>query len=482
MPKSSIVNGAGCLALLAMLGWPLGPGLLAQGAVSIGGQPESDATLRRRAVWHGMIAPLGGDSGALVHRIESSSPAARAGLQAGDRLVALNGTPVLQSDAFWPAFRRLRGGDTVRARVLRGKAGATRADTFDIRFVLDSAAHEQIPGTVTTYGAIRSERGYLLRTIVSRPEHAAAGRLPAVLFIPWLSCDPVEKPDPGNDGFAHMLRAVAAGAGMVMMRVEKPGLGDSQGPDCSVGGLDDEMAAPRAGLRALRAMPGVDPSRIFVMGGSIGGGLAPILAAAEPQGIAGVIAVSGFTRTWYEHMLEIERRRLTLSGSSPAEVNSAMRGFAQFYTDYLMGGRTPEQVLAARPELRPLWYDEPTRQYGRPAAYYQAVQRLDVEAAWGALAERGIPALVVWGEYDWIMGRAEAERAVEIVNARKPGLAQLIVLAKTDHSLMTYASLAAAFADEGPRNDGAAGRAITAWLRERSVHADRSAAPGSRGR
>ncbi|HZM26174.1 MAG TPA: hypothetical protein VFB89_02355, partial [Gemmatimonadales bacterium] len=142
----------------------------------------------------------------------------------------------------------------------------------------------------------------------------------------------------------------------------------------------------------------------------------------------------------------------------------------------------PEQVLAARPELRSLWYDEPTRQYGRPAAYYQAVQRLDVEAAWGALAERGIPALVVWGEFDWIMGRAEAERAVEIVNARKPGLAQLVVLAKTDHSLMAYASIAAAFTDEGPRNDGGAGRAITAWLRERAAHADRTSAPGSRGR
>jgi len=477
MMRSRVPLAAGCTVLLLVLGLPLSTGLLAQGATSPVGQTDQGATLRRRAVWHGMIAPVGGDSGALVHRIESSSPAARAGLREGDRLVALNGAPVVDADAFWPAFRSLRGGDTVRARVVRGRAGA---DTIELRFALDSAAHEQIPGTFTTYGAVRSDRGYLLRTVVSRPEHPAAARVPGVLFIPWLSCDPVEKPDPGNDGFAHMLRAVATGSGMVVMRVEKPGLGDSQGPDCSKGGLDDELAAPRAGLRALRSMPQVDPSRIFIMGGSIGGGLAPIIAAAEPQGVAGIVAVSGFTRTWYEHMLDIERRRLTLSGSSPADVNSAMRGFAQFYTDYLLGGKTPAQVLDVRPELRPLWYDEPTRQYGRPAAYYQAVARLDVEAAWAAVAAKGIPALVVWGEYDWIMSRAEAERAVEIVNTRRPGLAQLVVLPKTDHSLMVYASVADAFADGKATNDGAAGRAITAWLRQQAGRT-RAATEASRG-
>lgn len=450
--------------------------LFAQGGPATGSHLEATGALRRRAQWGASIAPPEENGGAVVRRVEPGSPAAGAGLRAGDRIVALDNTVVVRADDFWPAYRAVRGGDTVRARVLRPRVGSTSAETLALRFVIDSVPHERIPGTTVQYGAIRSDRGYLLRTVVTRPEHAGPVRLPAVLFVPWLSCDPVEKPDPGDDGFAHLIRDVAMESGMVLMRVEKPGVGDSEGPDCRQGGLEDERAAPRAALRVLRARPDVDTTRIFLLGGSIGGALAPVLASESPRGIAGVISAGGFSRTWYEHMLDIERRRLTLAGRSPTEVNTAMRGFARFYAEYLLDRRTPAEVLAAHPELRPLWYDEPTHQYGRPAAYFHAVQQLDVEGAWAALAERGIPALVVWGEYDWIMGRVEAERAAEIVNARRPGLARLVVVPKTDHGLMAFATVADAFADERPRYDGGAGRAVIAWLRQRIGAGARAAA------
>ena len=436
--------------------------VLTQGAAAQ--QPDYGyGQLRRRAQWDAALVPADSGGGAVVRRVVAGSAAERAGLAVGDRVVSLNDRSVHNADELARAHRAIRGGDSVRARLVRGNRG----DTVLIRFVVDSVAHERIAGAAVEYGSALSDRGYLVRTIVSRPERSSRTRVPAILFIPWLSCDAVEKPDPGNDGFAHMLRAVASTSGAILMRVEKPGVGDSGGPECRQAGLDDELSAYRAGLRLLRARADVDTTKLYLLGGSIGGALAPVLAAEMPGAIAGVIAVGGFSRTWYEHMLDIERRRLTLAGESASAVNAAMRGFAKFYTAYLLDGRTPADVLAANPALAPLWYDEPAHQYGRPAAYYHAVQRLDVEAAWAALANRRIPSLVVWGEYDWIMGRPEAERPVEIVNAIAPGLARLVVLPKTAHGLMAYETAAAAFSGGRAQNDGGAGRAVNAWLRER---------------
>ena len=59
---------------------------------------------------------------------------------------------------------------------------------------------------MTSYESVRSPLGYRVRTVVTRPHAAAAGRLPAILFIPWLSCDPVERAEPGNDGCAPVAR------------------------------------------------------------------------------------------------------------------------------------------------------------------------------------------------------------------------------------------------------------------------------------
>jgi pimeloyl-ACP methyl ester carboxylesterase len=243
---------------------------------------------------------------------------------------------------------------------------------------------------------------------------------------------------------------------MVTMRVERPGLGDSEGPDCGDATLEDDMAGFRAGLQRLRAMPGVDPSRIFIVGASVGGALAPILAKEGP--VKGVVSIGGFTKTWHEHMLEIERRRLVLEGHTPSEVNDAMRGLAVFYAEYLAGSLTPKEVIARHPELAPLWNDEPTRQYGRPAAYYQALQRLNVEAAWAAL---DAPALVVWGEYDWIMSESDQERAVALVGPR----ATLFVAPKAGHGLNTYPSLAASFKGESSGVDDSFATRIADWLR-----------------
>src|SRR3974390_1846857 len=89
---------------------------------------------------------------------------------------------------------------------------------------------EVVEGVDIRYGEVRTEKGYRVRTYTSRPR-GATGRLPLAVFIPWLSCDAVENPRNLKDGWSFMLRVVMRDAGMQVVRIEKPGVGDSEGPD-----------------------------------------------------------------------------------------------------------------------------------------------------------------------------------------------------------------------------------------------------------
>ena len=50
---------------------------------------------------------------------------------------------------------------------------------------------ETYPGLAVEYGTVAARGGPRLRSVVTRPA-AAAGRLPALLLVGWLSCDTVE--------------------------------------------------------------------------------------------------------------------------------------------------------------------------------------------------------------------------------------------------------------------------------------------------
>ena len=302
--------------------------------------------------------------------------------------------------------------------------------------------HETYADLDVRYESATTPAGFAVSMIVTQPK--GGGRLPTLVFIPWLSCDAVDYPRGAVDGWSRVLLHLAHTSGMTLVRVEKAGMGESTGPACRDADLDADMAGFRAALHALDRLPQVDPSRVFLFGGSLGGALVATLARERP--VRGIVASGGLYKTWLEHMLEIERRRLGFDGRTPAQVTTAMRGYADFYPRYLNGGRTPAQVIAERPDLKPLWYDEPAHQYGRPARYYQQVQALDIAGAW---SEVDVPVLVIYGQYDWIMSREDQDLIVTTVNRRREGLARLIVVPRMSHNLDLFDSPQKAYAERG---------------------------------
>ena len=279
---------------------------------------------------------------------------------------------------------------------------------------------EHFQNAVVLYGWAQNGSGQRLRTVVTKPNHAS-GKLPAIFFVGWLSCDTVEYPDADTrDGFGILLRRLVDESGYATVRMDKPGVGDSQG-DCSKADFASELSGYQSAFDEMLKYDFIDPARIFVVGLSNGGGTGPLVPRQHP--VRGYVAASSWGRTWYEHMLELERRRLTEDGKSPADVNVAVKAFADFYTLYLSKGMTPGQIVTQHPEWKTLWYDSPDGQYGRPAAFYQQLQALNLGETWQSVQE---PVLVLHGSADTVMSRADSEAIAQIVNQAHPGYARYL--------------------------------------------------------
>ncbi len=424
-----------------------------------------DGGLRRQAYLGAALSlPSVGEPGAEVTAMTERTAAASAGLRVGDRIMRINGQLLDNLVAFERAWHALRGGDKIRIEVLRG------GETFEREITLSALPKEEFQGIITLYDSVLTPMGYRVRSIVTRPADAKE-RLPGIFLAPWISCDDsVEAPVGEKLAFHSFLHDLVTRSGHAIMRVERPGWGDSEGPSCSEVDFNTELAAFRAGFQAFRKYDFVDPDRIFILGQSNGAGFAPLV----PQGakVAGYIVTGGWIKTWFEHVLGYERRRRAAQGRSPEEVSEQMKQASEFYSDYLIGKMTPGDVARRKPHLANFWTGLPEHQAGRPAAYFQQLQELNLAAAW---AKVDAPTLVFWGEFDFGTSREDHEMMAALINRNRADVARFVVVPRMNHSLAVNESLeeAVRMAPRG-RYDGSAAQLALDWLRETSAITPRS--------
>jgi dienelactone hydrolase len=98
-------------------------------------------------------------------------------------------------------------------------------------------------------------------------------------------------------------------------------------------------------LKALRARPGIDPARVFVLGHSLGGMLIPRIATADPT-IAGLIVLAGPARPLEEALVAQTRYIALADGTISAEEPRAIDQAAAVGES--IRGLTPEDTRSGR--------------------------------------------------------------------------------------------------------------------------------------
>ena len=416
--------------------------------------PGQSQELKRKANLGFGVRKISNSPGATVSRIDEQSAAYKAGLRKDDRVFTINGQPIEGESELYKYIWAIRSNDIVKLEV----AHANEYKSNTIQFQAEAAPPE-------TWGSLDAEMvqlvnssGDKLRGYITKPKNAK-GKIPAILFVSWLSCGTVEI-GKSNDSWTRMLRDVAEKSGALFLRVEKPGVGDSEGPACMDCDLNTELDGYQAAFRFLKQRSDVDTTNIIVFGASLGGTLASIVGQDQPVK-AYVTAVSVY-KTWLEHMIEIERRRLQYAGHSQEEINKLMPLFIEFHTDYLLYKKTPKDIMEAKPHLASLWYDEPLHQYGRPAKFYQQAQDYNFMETWAKVTQ---PVYVVAGEYDWIMSLDDSKLMVNMLNQKKAGQATLYVAKGMDHHWSVYDTPQDAFDESNGKYAQETVSAMIDWIK-----------------
>jgi dienelactone hydrolase len=156
---------------------------------------------------------------------------------------------------------------------------------------------------------------------------------------------------------------------------------------------DETDSDARAAVALLTKQPGVDPQRVYVLGHSLGGMLAPRIAAGDPQ-VAGIIILAGTTRPLEDVILDQLKYIKGLPGGDTArmyqQMNQAEAAKKQIEDPGLKAGTTVD-VMGVK----------------IPASYWLDLRTYDpAEAA----AKLTIPMLVLQGGRDYQVTKPDFER------------------------------------------------------------------------
>lgn len=183
-----------------------------------------------------------------------------------------------------------------------------------------------------------------------------------------------------NRPFLDIARGLAE-RGVAVLRYEKRTKARPQ--DFADGGSIDLETTDDAVLAAalLRSQTGIDPKRVFVLGHSLGGMMAPRIGARDPR-IAGLVLLAAPSRPLLDILIEQNRRMAILNDGKTSDAESIA---IQQLTDSVAAVRGGREIAAAQAPM------------GIAPAYWRSVDAVDQVAEARAIEQ---PLLFLQGARD----------------------------------------------------------------------------------
>lgn len=352
-------------------------------------------------------------------------------LKVGDDLIVINGERI-------PSLARLRAiaasvtpHSACSVRVLRG------GESLELTLTAQTMPIERLSDGRVELGQVDwayQGENFRLRAIWTHPNNqltkAAVWLLPSAAWITQES--PLDPLDPTFQLIDHL-----TAHGISTLRIDRSGLGDSEGPHASTLDFDAELSMWEAGCRYFIA--GTKGVRRCLFGRSLGGILAPLIARKQPIDAIAVWGTSSLN--WHEASLESVRYQRMLKGQSGAALERAVHSIEQLQRLIYLDGLSPAAARIAHPELAQISASEyqGALAYGRNYLFFHQLQQQDLRAAWSHF--RG-DLLAVHAQYDIVVPEMALRRLAQSASGRS----QFVSLQGVDHFMHERTSLAEAIA------------------------------------
>lgn len=374
-----------------------------------------------------------------VVKVEEVMNPALGELKPGDVILTVDGRPVTSTGEVIATLGRRKAGDIVPLGLKHGE------EARQLDAALMPAPVPAIDGRVMELGEVTLPSGIRVRTQLARPNSdrlTRDGKAPAMMMLQGIPCIT-------NDTFSSTISPIGQlykilnDAGFAIYLVEKPGTGDSEGESCATGGFNVEVEAFRAAALELAKIPGIDASRLFGVGISMGAIQIPLIA--REAGFKGIVTWGGAVSPFYDYLMATFRRRFVLQDTPAAETEPLLRVWRKVLAAAFVDRLDRAAIAAKMPEELKV-FEESAGSLdeigGRSLKFGQECDEAPVTAGWQAYEGE---LLALHGEFDWVSEDYDDALSAFIVNQNKPGSAAFEVLPGLDHTMTTHTTLADSF-------------------------------------
>ncbi|MDB5454293.1 MAG: hypothetical protein JWO33_2871, partial [Caulobacteraceae bacterium] len=362
-----------------------------------------------------------------VQQVLPGQTAESLGLKAGDRIVEAGGKPTATVPDVIAFVGTLRAGVPVELVVERD------GQTLRLSGKAIGRPRETYVGAQVRYGEM-AFRGGRVADILVTPNGVKDP--PVVYYIQGFNCGSIESSDP--EGLYRRLTSALVEAGIAVYRVEKPGVGDSTGGvSCTQIDYATELDSFRTAYRRLTGELGFPAQRVFMLGHSLGGLEAPMLA--DERAPRGVAVYGTVVRNWADYHHDIDAfQAFVMAGVDPVAEQQRAEGGREVVRRFYFERQSPRQIVAARPELEPyvrglLDWDGGDNAMGRHFKYLQDMASLPLVQAW---RDARTNVLALYGASDMVALNDEDHRMIaDVANFYRPGSGTFIEVADTGHGM-----------------------------------------------